>query len=130
MTTYQTESGIPIAVATLSRIGSRRKNEDACGYWVTDAGYCFVVSDGAGGHVGGAVASEIAVKAVLTDYAANPGFSAEAVSRCTTSAWRATTLFVSPMSASRSYSSAWAAAMPPAKSESANPSPRLRSRSR
>lgn len=81
MTTYQTESGIPIAVATLSRIGSRRKNEDACGYWVTDAGYCFVVSDGAGGHVGGAVASEIAVKAVLTDYAANPGFSTEAVSR-------------------------------------------------
>lgn len=81
MTSYQTESGMTISVATVSRIGSRRQNEDACGYWVTDAGYCFVVSDGAGGHVGGAVASEIAVKSVLTDYAATPEFSPEAVSR-------------------------------------------------
>lgn len=81
MTLYHTPGGIQVAIATLSRIGSRRQNEDACGYWVADAGYCFVVSDGAGGHVGGAVASEIAVKAVLTDFAASPAFSKEAVSR-------------------------------------------------
>jgi PPM family protein phosphatase len=68
-------------VATLSRVGSRRQNEDACGFWVTDSGYCFVVSDGAGGHLGGAEASEIAVKAVLTDFANTPGFSVETVSR-------------------------------------------------
>jgi serine/threonine protein phosphatase PrpC len=81
MSVYHTPAGIPISVGTLSRVGARKQNEDACGFWVTEAGYCFVVSDGAGGHVGGAVASEIAVKAVLGDYAGTPGFSPEAVSR-------------------------------------------------
>jgi len=81
MSVYHTPAGIPVTVGTLSRIGSRRQNEDACGFWVTDAGFCFVVSDGAGGHVGGAVASELAVKAVLGDYAATPAFSPDAVAR-------------------------------------------------
>ncbi len=81
MSVYHTPAGIPVSVATLSRVGSRTQNEDACGFWVTEAGYCFVVSDGAGGHAGGAVASEIAVKAVLGDYAQAPAFSPEAVGR-------------------------------------------------
>jgi serine/threonine protein phosphatase PrpC len=79
MSVYHTHSGLSVSVATVSRIGSRERNEDACGYWVTEFGFCFVVSDGAGGHVGGAVASEIAVLAVLTDFSTAQGFSRETV---------------------------------------------------
>lgn len=81
MSLYHTSAGVPVDIATLSRIGGRRQNEDACGFWVGEAGYCFVVSDGAGGHAGGAIASEIAVKAVLSDYAATPAFSVDALGR-------------------------------------------------
>lgn len=74
MSLHQTSSGMTLAVGTLSRTGSRRHNEDACGYWTSQEASCFVVSDGAGGHAGGAIAAEIAVKSALDAFAENPGF--------------------------------------------------------
>lgn len=61
----------------ISRVGGRERNEDACGYWTSDAGACFVVSDGAGGHGGGDVASETAVRTFLSAFAAKPSLQRE-----------------------------------------------------
>ena len=49
----------------LSEMGGRSRNEDACGYWTSDDGCCWVVSDGAGGHGSGDVASRLVVSTVL-----------------------------------------------------------------
>jgi len=63
-----------IRIATLSRTGGRERNEDACGFLFTGSGGpgCCVLSDGAGGHGGGDIASRIAVKSVLEAFAASP----------------------------------------------------------
>ena len=53
-------------IAVMSEVGGRTANEDSCAYWSGPKGYYFVVADGAGGHKGGAVASRLAVNAVLT----------------------------------------------------------------
>ena len=73
MTMYELSS------AYVSRVGGRKRNEDACGYWTSDAGCCWVVSDGAGGHGGGDIASRLVVKTILERFAANPSVSGEAV---------------------------------------------------
>ncbi|MES2127096.1 MAG: protein phosphatase 2C domain-containing protein [Pseudomonadota bacterium] len=53
------------SLAQVSGIGGRTSNEDALGHVQRGAVACFVVSDGAGGHEGGEVASAITVQAVL-----------------------------------------------------------------
>ncbi len=54
-----------LEIAVLSRTGGRSVNEDACGFW-SGPGVCFcVVSDGAGGHGGGDVASKLVVQTAL-----------------------------------------------------------------
>jgi len=54
-----------LEIAVLSRTGGRSVNEDACGFWPgSSVCYC-VVSDGAGGHGGGDVASKLAVQQAL-----------------------------------------------------------------
>jgi serine/threonine protein phosphatase PrpC len=54
-----------LEIAVLSRAGGRSVNEDACGFW-SGSGMSFcVVSDGAGGHQGGEVASKLIVKEML-----------------------------------------------------------------
>lgn len=70
-------SKLDVHTAHLSRTGGRKRNEDSCGYWTSDAGCCWVVSDGAGGHGGGDVASRLVVKTVLERFAANPVVSSE-----------------------------------------------------
>lgn len=60
MNTFVVSNGMQIEYASLSRQGGRENNEDACGYCVTNDSACFIVSDGAGGHGGGEVASETA----------------------------------------------------------------------
>lgn len=66
-------------IAVLSRPGGRERNEDACGYWTSDAGCCWVVSDGAGGHGAGDVASKLAVSYILQEFAASPQVTPEHV---------------------------------------------------
>ncbi len=61
-----------LEVSVLSNPGGRERNEDACGFW-TGGGGCFcVVSDGAGGHGGGDVASKLAVRVILTAFQEAP----------------------------------------------------------
>jgi serine/threonine protein phosphatase PrpC len=70
---------VHLAFGTLSRTGGRERNEDACGYWTNERGSCFVVCDGAGGHKGGALASEIAVRAILSEFASEPRFDRQRI---------------------------------------------------
>lgn len=68
-----------ITFATLTKPGKRATNEDACGYWIDTEGACFVVSDGAGGNGGGDVASEMAVKTLLSSFYSNPSLEAGSI---------------------------------------------------
>ena len=78
-----------LEVSVLSNPGGRERNEDACGFW-TGGGGCFaVVSDGAGGHGGGDVATKLAVRIVLTAFREAPDCSGEAIDAALTSAHRA-----------------------------------------
>ena len=66
-------------VALLSKPGGRSRNEDACGYWTSSGGCCWVLSDGVGGHGGGDVASKTVVSAILREFAAAPTVSPAAI---------------------------------------------------
>lgn len=69
-----------IEIAALSRPGGHPHNEDACGYWTSDGGCCWVLSDGAGGHGGGDVASKTVVATVLREFTLTPEVTPAAVS--------------------------------------------------
>lgn len=73
--------GVDLEIALLSRKGGRAQNEDACGHWTSDAGCCWVVSDGAGGHGGGDVAARSAVTNILGRFASVPEVSPSALTR-------------------------------------------------
>jgi serine/threonine protein phosphatase PrpC len=68
-----------LACAKLSAIGMRSSNQDAIGEAHHDALACFVMSDGAGGHEGGEVASRLVVDAVLDKFAGEACFGARAL---------------------------------------------------
>jgi serine/threonine protein phosphatase PrpC len=54
-----------VEIAALSSRGGRPLNEDTCGWWTgRDLAFC-VVSDGAGGHRGGEIASKLVVEETL-----------------------------------------------------------------
>lgn len=61
-------NGIDLSVAQMTNPGDRRCNQDMLGSACRDDLACFVVSDGAGGHEGGAVASSVVVRAVLEKF--------------------------------------------------------------
>lgn len=81
MTVYVAAGGPRVEFATLSRLGRREQNEDACGYWTSANGACFVVCDGAGGHGGGEVASETAVRTMLSAYSSAPSLTRDNIER-------------------------------------------------
>lgn len=66
---------LDLHTAYISRIGRRTRNEDACGYWTSAQGGCWVVSDGAGGHGSGDRAAQIVVSTVLEQFSARPEVS-------------------------------------------------------
>lgn len=68
-----------LKISVLSKTGGRPVNEDAYGFW-SNHNACFcVLSDGAGGHKGGEVASKLAVKQVLEWFRQTPECSAESI---------------------------------------------------
>ena len=68
-----------LTIAVVSRLGGRERNEDSCGYRDEGGPVCCVLSDGAGGHGGGDVASKVAVGSVLDEFAQGPECSSERV---------------------------------------------------
>jgi serine/threonine protein phosphatase PrpC len=70
-----------LELSVLSKPGGRKVNEDACGVWSSETtGTCYcVVSDGAGGHGGGDVASKLVVERVLGWFQRRPEVSGEAI---------------------------------------------------
>jgi len=68
-----------LQIAVLSRTGARPVNEDAYGCWSNDGTCCCVLSDGAGGHTGGEVASKLAVKEVLEWFQQTPACDADGI---------------------------------------------------
>jgi serine/threonine protein phosphatase PrpC len=68
-----------ISSAEVTDIGDRSSNQDAQNSVQLDGLACFVVSDGAGGHAGGEVASSIVVKAVIDSFLQELSFGARAL---------------------------------------------------
>ena len=68
-----------LAVAQMSNIGGRQTNQDALGMAGLDGLACFVVSDGAGGHLGGEIASDIVVRAVIDSFMRDLSFGGRAL---------------------------------------------------
>lgn len=68
-----------VQTAYLSFVGGRRRNEDALLFCDTADSCCWVVSDGAGGHGRGDLASRTVVEAVITEFRAHPEVSSERV---------------------------------------------------
>jgi serine/threonine protein phosphatase PrpC len=66
-------------VAVLSERGGRTENQDACGRWMGESAAYFVVCDGAGGHLGGAVASKLALAETLASLRAGESCTAQAL---------------------------------------------------
>ena len=68
-----------LEIAVLSCQGGRAVNEDACGWWSSGGVSFCVVSDGAGGHRGGEVASKLIVKEVLAWFHERQEYDADAI---------------------------------------------------
>jgi len=68
-----------LQISVLSRTGGRPVNEDAYGFWSNENTCCCVLSDGAGGHTGGEIASKLAVREVLEWFRATPACDADSI---------------------------------------------------
>ncbi len=71
-----------IDTAGLSKAGGRKGNQDAYGCEVNEAGGCWAVADGLGGHAGGEIASHMAVDIVRAHFRAASEFSVGFISEC------------------------------------------------
>ncbi len=63
----------------LSNSGGREENQDSFGYLILDNSACWTIADGLGGHGGGAVASKLAVEAILESFRCSPACTPEAL---------------------------------------------------
>jgi serine/threonine protein phosphatase PrpC len=75
-----------LEIAVLSKAGGRQVNEDACGCWSGPGASFCILSDGAGGHDGGDVASKIVVRHVLDWFHGSPECSAQSIEEALRSA--------------------------------------------
>jgi serine/threonine protein phosphatase PrpC len=68
-----------LRISVLSKPGGRPVNEDAYGCWCAGDTCFYVLSDGAGGHKGGEVASQLAVAQVLAWMQKKPSFDSDGI---------------------------------------------------
>lgn len=78
-----------LEVSVLTDAGGRPRNEDANGFWSGGGGCFCVVSDGAGGHGAGDVASKLAVRVVLASFQDDPQCTGAAIIGALANAHRA-----------------------------------------
>ncbi len=78
-----------LEVSVLSDAGGREPNEDAYGFWSGGGSSICAVSDGAGGHGGGDVASKLAVRTILAALQGDPACTGDAIATALTTAHRA-----------------------------------------
>ena len=78
-----------LEISVVSAPGGRERNEDAYGFWTGDGCCLAVVSDGAGGHAAGDVASRLAVHVVLQTLQEAPDCSAATLEAALHAAHRA-----------------------------------------
>lgn len=70
---------LELSSAQVTDIGDRQTNQDAQASARRGGLACFVVSDGAGGHAGGEIASGIVVKAIIDSFLQEQSFGARAM---------------------------------------------------
>ncbi|MDP9109808.1 MAG: protein phosphatase 2C domain-containing protein [Pseudomonadota bacterium] len=74
-----TAAPLLLQFAELCETGDRAENQDALAHARHDNLACFVMSDGAGGHVGGEIASHLVVNAVIESFTQELSFSTRAL---------------------------------------------------
>jgi PPM family protein phosphatase len=70
---------VVLSWASRNDIGGRSSNQDTIGLTEQDGMSCFVVSDGAGGHAGGEVASRLVVEAISERFRIESAFGSRAL---------------------------------------------------
>lgn len=74
-----TVAQVALTWASRHEIGGRSSNQDTIGLSEQDGMACFVVSDGAGGHAGGEVASRLVADAIAERFLAESAFGSRAL---------------------------------------------------
>ncbi len=70
---------VTLSWASCNAIGMRSSNQDTIGQAEQDGMTCFIVSDGAGGHAGGEVASRLVVEAISANFQREAAFGVRAL---------------------------------------------------
>ena len=70
---------IKLHTGLITKRGGSKTNQDYCGFLELRDGACWVVADGLGGHIGGEIASRLAVETILASFRKNPELSPKAL---------------------------------------------------